>query len=155
MTTTTITTAPDSTLPPSYNSTPLFTQCHCSTIKLILPFPPTKINECQCSICYRYGALWAYYPRNQVLVTAEADVDANAGAGTSASTSASAGGTETYLWGNRDIEFRRCTHCGCVTHWWATEKGDKSPSATMGVNMRMAEREVLNGVEWVKGKGPD
>lgn len=115
--------------PPAYNQTPLEVKCHCSAVTLQIPHPPKWVNECLCSICYSYGALWAYYKRNEVLVTADAGA-----------------GTDKYIWGDRDIEFHRCRNCGCITHWWPTEKFSKDPAAMMGVNMRLAKKEVLDGV---------
>ncbi|KAH8164645.1 hypothetical protein CIB48_g3621 [Xylaria polymorpha] len=43
--------------------------CHCGRIAMTLPCPPKDISECHCSLCYKLGALWAYYPRDEVAVT--------------------------------------------------------------------------------------
>ncbi|KAJ5928238.1 hypothetical protein N7466_007194 [Penicillium verhagenii] len=40
--------------------------CHCGAITVILPHAPKEINECQCTICRRYSAAWAYYKVNEV-----------------------------------------------------------------------------------------
>ncbi|KAG6361300.1 hypothetical protein INS49_009525 [Diaporthe citri] len=50
-------------LPPPEPAHPssLTAKCHCGRINVEIPSLPTKINECRCSICYRYGAQWAYY----------------------------------------------------------------------------------------------
>lgn len=109
--------------------------CHCGRVKLELPAPPTNVNECRCSICYRYGALWSYYPRKDVLVTAEEP------------------GTHSYVRDDKDgdgsIGFYFCVHCGCLTHWWGQPDLDKrrGEGAKMGVNSRMLPESMLDGVE--------
>lgn len=62
--------------------------CHCGLVVLSLSATPTELTECNCSICRRYGVLWAYYGRDQF---APPDPDA----------------THTYSWDDRSIEFRR------------------------------------------------
>jgi hypothetical protein len=104
--------------------------CHCGRVKLELPAPPTQVNECRCSICYRYGALWAYYPRDDVLIVADEP------------------GTRAYVRKDGDakgiIGFYTCAHCGCMTHWGAQPEHDL---ARMGVNTRMLPESMLEGVE--------
>ncbi|RKU45129.1 hypothetical protein DL546_004096 [Coniochaeta pulveracea] len=122
-------------LPPSSSSPAKLTgSCHCGRVTLELPSKPTKINECRCSICYRYGALWAYYPRNEVLVTAKEP------------------GLKSYLRDDpecsKDIGFYLCGHCGCLTHWWGLEgAGRGGESAKMGVNTRILGEKGIEGVE--------
>jgi hypothetical protein len=116
----------------------LTASCHCGRVKLELPAPPTKVNECRCTICYRYGALWAYYPRDDVAVTAEDP------------------GQQSYVREDHDeggrgsIGFWSCKHCGCLTHWWSQPehvKPDANGSVKMGVNTRMLPESALEGVE--------
>ena len=71
-------------------------QCHCGAVILTVPDAPSEITDCNCSLCRRYGVLWAYWPREAIVVD---------------------GPTETYVWGRRALAFHRCTSCGCVTHW--------------------------------------
>jgi hypothetical protein len=35
--------------------------CHCGVVKLEIQSAREEVNDCNCSICRRYGALWAYY----------------------------------------------------------------------------------------------
>ena len=56
--------------------------------------------------------------------------------------------TDQYIWGDKDLEFHRCRNCGCVTHWWPTKQYTTDPSAEMGVNTRMLDKKVLEGVKW-------
>jgi hypothetical protein len=95
--------------------------CHCGKVRVEITTAPEQVTDCNCSICRRYATLWAYYAPDQVRVT-----ESVPGA--------------TYLWGDRDIVFHRCSDCGCVTHWTAA----KMPSAPrMGVNVRLMPPEVL------------
>jgi hypothetical protein len=94
--------------------------CHCGAITLKADVVPTEITDCNCSICRRYGVLWAYYSPKQVRFTRP-------------------GATDIYMWDDRSIEFHRCRVCGCVTHWSAVD-----PSVDrMGVNARLMEPAVI------------
>ena len=42
--------------------------CHCGEVKLILPHFVDVVTDCNCSICYRYAALWGYYEKNSYQV---------------------------------------------------------------------------------------
>jgi len=79
------------------------------------------VTECNCSVCRRYGARWAYYTREQVELTASPETLA------------------AYSWGDRTIEFYHCRHCGCLTHYEST---DKHPSSRIALNSRMLPLEV-------------
>jgi len=35
--------------------------CHCGAVQLEIPSAPDHLTNCNCSICWRYGALWAYF----------------------------------------------------------------------------------------------
>ena len=35
--------------------------CHCGAVRLTVPRAPVEVTECNCSICRRLGARWAYY----------------------------------------------------------------------------------------------
>ena len=73
--------------------------CHCGAVRFEIAVPPDILTECNCSICRRLGALWAYYERNQVKVLC------------------APGATTAYAWGDRCIEFHHCAQCGCTTHY--------------------------------------
>ena len=66
--------------------------CHCKAVRLTFPPLREPALECLCSICRRYGALWAYYKPDEVVVE---------------------GATEGYVWGKRTLSFNRCRACGC------------------------------------------
>lgn len=92
------------------------TSCHCGNIELELE-PPSQVTICNCSICSRYQALWGYYEPQQVRVEAKA------------------GSESIYTWGDKELEFVRCSNCGCVTHY-KTLPGQPDPR--IAVNFRMA-----------------
>ena len=95
--------------------------CHCGAVKLEIASAPERVTDCNCSICRRYGVLWAYYPPADVRIVA------------------SDGATERYVWGDKRLEFRRCRNCGCISYWAAV----KQPADRMGVNARLMAPEIL------------
>jgi hypothetical protein len=99
--------------------------CHCGAVQVEVPVLPSVVNNCNCSICRRYGVLWAYYPASQVRVLAAPDA------------------TDGYVWGRKVLRFVRCRNCGCVTHW---ERIEPVGGSKMGVNARNLEAGVLEGV---------
>lgn len=115
---------------------PLTLTCHCARITLTLPSPPPYLNECHCTICYKYGALWGYFHRRDVEITA-----------TDGAT------LQKYIRSDEgsdgDISFNRCSHCGCMVCWIAeiVPEAGFDGSEGIGVNCRMVEERVLEGVE--------
>ena len=116
------------------SSTSIRASCHCGQVTIELPNPPERLNECRCSICYSYGALWAYYPRRDVLITAGET------------------GSRYYVRKDDgcdgDISFHWCNNCGCMTHWWGEGDSEKrtGPNAKMGFNARMLPERDIEGV---------
>ncbi|MDO8323802.1 MAG: hypothetical protein Q7T23_12775 [Phenylobacterium sp.] len=47
---------------------PTLATCHCAAVRLTCEAAPTEVTECTCSICRRYGVLWAYYEPAQVQI---------------------------------------------------------------------------------------
>jgi hypothetical protein len=70
--------------------------CHCGAVQLTIADAPIEVTDCNCTICRRYGALWAYYTRDKIAI---------------------AGSTDVYQRSEKGLEFHRCTRCGCITHW--------------------------------------
>jgi hypothetical protein len=98
--------------------------CHCGAVRFAVETTPNDVNDCNCSICRRYGTLWAYYQRPQVRFEA------------------GNGPTDFYIWGDRELEFHRCRACGCVTHWESIDKGH----ARMGINARLLPADVVKAI---------
>ena len=94
--------------------------CHCGAVVLEIEEAPSEVTECNCSICRRYGVLWAYYAPRQVRISRPAP-------------------TDTYLWDDRAVAFHRCRACGCVTHWAAVDPA----MGRMGVNARLMPPEAV------------
>jgi hypothetical protein len=99
--------------------------CHCVAVTITVPRRPRTITNCNCSICRRYGVLWAYYQAETVRVQA------------------TPAATEPYRRGPKVLEFVRCTSCGCVTHW---QRVVPVPGSKMGVNARLFVPEDLGPV---------
>ena len=100
-------------------------RCHCGNVEIGVTALPPSFTECNCSICRRYGAQWAYFRRSEVLLRAVPDSLAS------------------YSWGDRTIEFYHCRRCGCVTHYESTEKQEDSRFA---VNARMLPGKLTHAV---------
>jgi hypothetical protein len=107
--------------------------CHCGAVELELPEAPTTLNDCNCSICRRLGTLWAYYnPKNVKLIHEP-------------------GATIVYLWGDKMLEFHTCKTCGCTAYWAGVDKSVER----MGVNARLMDPSVINGVRVRHSDGAD
>ena len=88
--------------------------CHCGEVRISVASAPSQVLDCRCSICRRYGALWAYYPLNEVTMT---------------------GPTDVYVWGDGMLQFHRCVRCGCMVAWMPS---DDDPTRC-GINARMLD----------------
>jgi len=95
--------------------------CHCGAIQVAVDTAPETVTDCNCSICRRYGVLWAYYSPARVRITSGADT------------------TDIYMCNDRLLEFHRCRNCGSVSHWASTDKTHDR----MGVNARLLPPESL------------
>jgi len=92
--------------------------CHCNAVKVEVPSAPTELTSCNCSICRRTGALWAYYSPKLVQVS---------------------GPTIAYRWGDKALDLHHCATCGCITHWTPTD----ATYDRMGVNIRMMDPAIV------------
>ena len=91
--------------------------CHCGAVTVEMERKLRKMTQCNCTICRRYGALWAYFQRKSIHVHARAN------------------GLKAYSWGDRRLEFFHCSECGCVTHYERTDKREDG-SDMAAVNIR-------------------
>jgi len=108
--------------------------CHCGAVKLTLPSVPEAATDCNCSLCRRVGALWAYYEYGTVKIDGHPQA------------------TEGYVWGDRTLRTVRCRTCGCVTHW---EPLDPGPGARLGVNLNNFDPALVASVRVRKFDGAD
>jgi hypothetical protein len=97
--------------------------CHCGAVRIEVEVPPAQLTSCNCSLCRRYGTLWAYYRPAQVRIVQ--------GAGT----------TVAYVQGERTLAAHHCPTCGCVTHWASLTGADR-----MAVNARLMDERDIEGV---------
>ena len=106
--------------------------CHCGAIRVDIPSAPDTATSCNCSICRRLGALWAFYPADAVRITAEPAV------------------LDGYVWGEGKRRFVRCRVCGCTTHVDLVARG---PDSKIEVNLRLFEPAALGHfrIRWFDG----
>ena len=103
---------------------PFAAVCHCGAIRIYVRRISRTLTSCNCSICRRYGALWAYYAESSVSIEAPK------------------GGLSKYSWNRRIRTYYRCKKCGCVTHY---AYGKKHRSRTVAVNAVNFEPSDLTG----------
>jgi hypothetical protein len=104
--------------------------CICGDVTVEVPGRPELMNACNCSVCWKLGAMWGYYPRNQVTIT----------------------GT-TIGYRRTDVaepsnEFQSCARCGATV---AEPRLQGAADVPTGINMRLFDPSELKGVELVFG----
>jgi hypothetical protein len=99
--------------------------CLCKVVQLGVARRPRQVTQCNCSVCRRYGTLWAYYRRAAVSI------------------SAPRGALEDYSVRAGGLRFVRCRSCGCVICWDGRGKGRDQ---RMGVNMRLFDHALMAAV---------
>lgn len=106
-------------------------RCHCKAVAITVPNLPDRVLSCNCSLCSKTGWLGIYYHPNDVNVETGTD------------------DLVSYVQGDKIIATWHCRHCGIATHWTPIT----APDDRMGLNARMFDREVWEGlpVEYVGG----
>ena len=99
--------------------------CACGAVGWQLAGEPEGATACNCTLCRRYGVLWAYGYEGEGIETE--------------------GETRLYLRGEEWIEFHFCPVCGCVAYWRARQ-GDENGRRRMAVNLRLAEPEAVAAI---------
>jgi len=95
--------------------------CHCGAVQWQFDGQPDGATACSCTVCRRYGVLWAYdYVDEGIRVS---------------------GRTQAYVRGH-SIEFHFCPTCGCVVCWRGRE-ADEAGRIRTAVNLRLAEPEAV------------
>jgi hypothetical protein len=108
--------------------------CHCGAIRLKLSVGPKHVIDCNCSICRRYGALWATFESDAVAISGQLEA------------------LRAYVWGRRTIRTMHCAICGCVTHWEPTDAQD---APKIGINMRNFDISSMAGIGVRRFDGAD
>lgn len=98
--------------------------CHCGAIHWQFDGVPESATVCNCTVCRRYGVLWAYDFEDEIISVS--------------------GPTEAYIRGEF-IEFHFCRKCGCVAYWRAQEPNEQG-RRRIAVNLRLAEPEGVASV---------
>jgi hypothetical protein len=95
--------------------------CHCGAVQWTFERRPDGATACNCTVCRRYGVLWAYDYEGEGIKTS--------------------GRTQSYVRGD-DIEFHFCPVCGCVT-FWRGRRANPDGRRRIAVNLRLAEPDVV------------
>ena len=96
--------------------------CHCGKLKWSFDGSPDSATACNCTLCRRYGVLWAYdYEDGRINTSGE---------------------TVVYIWGDRTVGFLFCPSCACVVYWRAIEPNAEG-RRRIAVNLRLAEPDEV------------
>ena len=104
--------------------------CLCGQVRIRLDKRPGYLNECNCTLCSKTGARWAYFDPSEVTVE---------------------GQTKGYCRGDKPdpaAEIQFCPNCGATTHFKLTESAvARFGNVVTGVNMWLADSASLAGLE--------
>jgi len=95
--------------------------CHCGALRWQLRDLPESATACNCTVCRRYGVLWAYDHEGEGIHVS--------------------GPSKAYIRG-KAIEFHFCPDCGCVAFWRARSL-DPEGKRRIAVNLRLTEPEAV------------
>ena len=98
--------------------------CHCGGVRWSFEGVPEGATACNCTLCRRYGVLWAYGHENEGIAVS--------------------GPTRVYSPG-RAIGFHFCPTCGGLAYWRALQPGEDG-RRRMAVNLRLAEPEAVAAI---------
>lgn len=103
--------------------------CHCGAASWTFEGDPGPATACNCTLCRRYGALWAYdYENERIRVS---------------------GPSMAYTRPGKDdpaLEICFCPTCGCVVCWRGLRAGP-GERRRMAVNLRLAAPEAVAHIE--------
>ena len=92
--------------------------CHCGAVTYRVTRCEDGATACNCTVCRRYGVLWAYDWEGEGIAVH--------------------GPTTAYVRGDREIGFHFCPTCGCVAYWRSLE-ADAGGRRRIAVNVRLAD----------------
>lgn len=93
--------------------------CHCQSVHWSYPVPLESVTACNCTLCRRYGALWAYgYLQDGITVD---------------------GPTSVYERGSKLNGYHFCSQCGCLAYYLSNAK-DAEGKLRIAVNLRMIDK---------------
>ena len=98
--------------------------CHCGAVRWELVCPVDGATACNCTLCRKYGVLWAYgYEGVDIRVF---------------------GQTRQYVRG-KTTEFHFCDFCGCVTHQRLID-AEPDGKRRLAVNLRLPEPDAVEAI---------
>ncbi|HEY3815463.1 MAG TPA: hypothetical protein VGL66_19760 [Caulobacteraceae bacterium] len=104
--------------------------CLCGRVSITIPRRPDYINECNCTLCSKTGARWAYFHPSEVVVE---------------------GATRSYRRSDKQapsVDVHFCETCGVTTHFTLTDSAVAQwGNVQLGVNLRLADEKDLAGAE--------
>ena len=90
--------------------------CHCKLVNWVYSLQLDSVTACNCTLCSRYGALWAYGFLDEGVIVS--------------------GTTSTYSRDRKINNFNFCSVCGCLTHYLCNSI-DENGQRRIAVNLRM------------------
>lgn len=99
--------------------------CHCGAVRWSFAGIPDSATACNCTVCRRYGVLWAYDFEGERITAI--------------------GVTKAYVHGDKSLGFHFCPECGCVAYWRAVlprEDGRRR----IAVNLRLADPDAVGAI---------
>jgi hypothetical protein len=107
----------------------LHASCHCGAVQLEISRKPRSLTECNCSICRRLAARWAYYSAKSVRVLCKP------------------GALQAYVYKDGTYEYNHCKSCGCVTHY---RRINTYNNERIAVNARMMVPEDVISIRVIR-----
>jgi hypothetical protein len=104
----------------------LIARCHCGRATVRLARKPDYMLRCNCSLCTATGVWGIYYSSNELTIDGQFDSYVRDDL------------DETYL------RLMRCANCGIATYW---EPLGEPPHERMGVNARLVDPALIEGIE--------
>ena len=95
--------------------------CHCGAVHWEFRGTIPDATICNCTVCRRYGVLWAYEYEGQGIRVVDT---------TDALTA--------YICGSQSLSFNFCRRCGNLVSWRGLRPGDNGQTR-IAVNLRLAE----------------
>jgi hypothetical protein len=101
--------------------------CHCGSVRWRFDGRPDRATACNCTVCRRYGVLWAYDHEGEGIEVS--------------------GDTQEYVRSDGDgrIAFHFCPVCGCLAFWRARDR-NREGRRRIAVNLRLAEPDAVVGI---------
>lgn len=104
--------------------------CHCGAVAFTVEVDPSQALKCNCSICTKLGAVWAFAPRAKFALKSGGEVSGD------------------YQFGKKTLHHRFCKSCGIESY---AEGAMPDGTPTVGINLRCLDGldvETLSPRPW-------